>query len=142
MITLFIPKAKPVHYTNKAAYDLDMRNVLRISLMNIRPKDFEIPYEFISLIAEIDKHLDALFDGAIDSGNDNALDMFIQTQAEVAKEILSSQDAVFVNLINDLDQQRMGDYKKKQRELTECADLLADTDRQITELKQRLIKEG
>jgi len=132
-------KTVPRHDANMAKTEVEMNSVLRISLMNIRPKDFISTQEFSALRLEIDKRLDALFNGAVDLGNDNALDVFIQTQADAAKEGIKFQRAEHINLINDLNRQRTGDYAKKQRELTECGAKITDIDRQINELKQRLI---
>jgi len=117
--------------TNK----VEMKKILRIPHTGIRPENYVITEEFLNLRQEIDKYLESLNDGALDSGNGNILDGIIDAYTAIAVENVKDELAEHVDLINELTRQRLGDFTKKQHELVEYTDMLADVEKQLAELK-------
>jgi hypothetical protein len=85
-------------------------NFARAPYGGLYPKDYQIPEKLFAFRKELDQHIKELCEkGAVDAGNDKALDNFIASGISSCSEEINNQRAEHQKIIINLVNRRNGD---------------------------------
>lgn len=131
------------HPVPEPEYEVWMNSeIFRMPLAGLRPKDYLLPPEYTGLQKELDEHLNSLFQGQIDAGNETALDNFIIDAANRAREDLNRQYVEHISLIRNLGAVQSGEMVRLQRECVEYREQLEQTEAELKRLTRRAAGQG
>ena len=126
-------QGKIVDDTENAVTDFQ----LRANFWSYRPIDYHEHLPFIHYMVVIDKYLEELFMGDVDSGNKDVLDDLISDITNQAIQDLKKQKPEHIDKINELYHRRCGDVDHYKNLLAEVWRLLKRNEKEYQELSQR-----